>query len=290
MESSRLSAIQKVVIVFRPDSDRAKRLAIEVAKWLEDRDIQVFSHPQQKIGVRKAYPKMSAKTKADLAVALGGDGTYLEAVRLLDGKKIPIVGVNLGSLGFLTEIRVEELYSILQATLESKMEMRPRTMLELSILSRNKKISETKALNDVVLERGSYSQLIPLSIFADNKLVSSMKADGVIVASPTGSTAYNLAAGGPILHPEVNALVVTSICPHSLTSRPLLFSDQVELCLQINDGQKAQLTVDGQKFAVITAKEKVMIRKAKCSHFILQKPDHNYFALLREKLKFGERA
>lgn len=278
-------------IVYRSDREPAVELSIEVARWLKAKNLQVYSHPQQKIkGVTK-LPQRGGLDRLDLIVVLGGDGTYLEAVRLLDGRKVPILGINMGSLGFLTETRIDEIYTALEDTLTNKMESRPRSMLSAQVFRGRRLRSEFTALNDVVLERGSLSHLIHLALYADGQFVNNVKADGLIIASPTGSTAYNLAAGGPILHPEVDAFVVTPICPHSLTNRPTLFPGMSALSFKLNaENQSAELTIDGQTRAEISHLDKVVVKKAPCQHFVLREPSHNYFDLLREKLKFGERA
>jgi NAD+ kinase len=284
--------VRKVIIVHRPDTPRALQMAAELAQWFSKKKVEVFSHPQQKISHRaKTYPSAKALSSIDLVVVLGGDGTYLEAVRILQGHRIPIVGVNLGSLGFLTVNRAEDLYKVLEKTLSGRMEIRPRSMLKVTLKRRGRKFKEWTALNDVVIERGSFSHLINISLYSDGQLISPIKADGLIVASPTGSTAYNLAAGGPILHPESKTVVVTPICPHSLTSRPTILPDDKELVFKLNDKPlKAFLTIDGQKYGEISAQDEVTIVRSGHDHFVLRSPEYNYFNLLREKLRFGERA
>ena len=285
-----LKSTQNVCIVYRPDKKEALSLARELADWFTDKQIKVYSHPQQKI--RSKIPAIGRDhplESMDLIVVLGGDGTYLEAVRMLDGCQTPILGVNLGSLGFLTQTRSDNLYPILNMALQNKMEMRPRTMLQIKVRKSGRIRKNICALNDVVIERGPTTQLIGISLYSNKQLACHIKADGVITASPTGSTAYNLAAGGPILHPFVAAFVVTPIAPHSLTSRPLLFPDDQCLSYQIDEGQKAQLNVDGQILTEVTSKDEVTIQKSAHTHQVLRQPSHNYFQLLREKLRFGER-
>ncbi len=282
--------VRSVVIVYRPDSNPAIKNAIELASWLKKKSIKVYSHPQQSMpgGTKKIKPSQIAKVQ--LVIVLGGDGTYLHAVRLVGGEMIPILGVNMGSLGFLTETRKDDLYSAVTLTLEGRMEMRPRAMLDVRIQRHGKIISEHQALNDVVLERGPFSQLITIAMYCENHLVGEIKADGVVVASPTGSTAYNLAAGGPILHPNVKSIVVTPICPHSLTHRPIIFPDDQALTFRIlNKNKKAILHVDGQNGGEIRPGDEMIITRAACDHYILRKSSQNYFDLLREKLRFGER-
>ena len=282
--------IKSVVIVHRPESNNAVKSAFELSEWLRKRAIQVFSHPQQKLSDKVKKVKESWLKAVDLVIVLGGDGTYLHAVRMLAGQKIPILGVNMGSLGFLTENRRQDLYSVVQMTLDGKMEMRPRAMIDVKVHRHSKIISEARALNDVVIERGQFSQLISIEMYSKENLVGDVKADGIVIATPTGSTAYNLSAGGPILHPHVRAFVVTPICPHSLTHRPILFPDDQALTFKLlKKKQKALLTVDGQTGGNLIAGDEVIVTRAKCNHYMLRRPTHRYFDLLREKLKFGER-
>lgn len=282
--------VKNVAIVYRPGMKKALDKACEVGNWLKEKKIKVYSHPQRKFKVSgKQVPVLKNKKLIDLVIVLGGDGTYLEAVRMLDGHKAPILGINLGSLGFLTENPIDELFKVLEMTLNSSMEMRPRSLLKVILKKDSKKIKEFTALNDIVLERGSRSQLINLQMLCDKMLVSEVKADGVIVSSPTGSTAYNLAAGGPILHPEAESYVVTPICPHSLTNRPIIFPDNKKLILKLFSTNKASLTVDGRFAYDLTDKHQVIIEKSSHIHYVLKKPSHNYFDLLNSKLKFGQR-
>lgn len=281
--------IQKVAIVYRPGGPQAINLARELSQWLAQRKIQVVSHPEQKISTQ--VKPLKSLTGLDLVVVLGGDGTYLEAVRMLDGQRVPILGINMGSLGFLTVSRSQELYPLMELALDGKLELKRRSMINIEIRSSGKTREEYAALNDLVIERGPQSRLLNVSMTVDNLPISSIKADGLIIATPTGSTAYNLAAGGPILHPEVDALVVTPICPHSLTSRPFIFPDARKIQFSVlGSGMRATLTVDGGKKATIGPNDEVCVERHRNDHLFLRKVGHNYFSLLREKLKFGERA
>tara|TARA_B100000749_G_C18450166_1_gene476243 strand:+ start:84535 stop:85431 length:897 start_codon:yes stop_codon:yes gene_type:complete len=283
--------IKNVVIVYRPGRKDALDKAQELAQWLADKKIKVLSHPKRRFKVNKRLaPVVKSPGILDLVIVLGGDGTYLEAVRMLDGRSAPIVGVNMGSLGFLTENRVDDMYQVIDMALSGKMELRPRSMLQLKLKKGTQIQKSMIALNDAVLERGSRSHLIYVQVDCDNQMVKQLKADGLIVSSPTGSTAYNLAAGGPICHPEVSALLVTPVCPHSLTNRPLVFPDNRKLCVRLVKGaQKASLTIDGKTVAEITDKHHITIEKHKKGHFVLKTPSHNYFNLLNEKLSFSQR-
>lgn len=286
MKHSKLE-VKTIVIVYRPDTKEAIRLSNELSQWLKKKNITTFSHPDQTI---ESTEKISDISEADLVIVLGGDGTYLEAVRFLKGRDTPILGINLGSLGFLTENQVDNLYPIVEQAINSQLEMRPRLMLEIMVKQKSQTHSFT-ALNDVVFERGAQSQLVSLSVFGDEHLITSLKADGLIFSSPTGSTAYNLAAGGPILHPEIKAFTMTPICAHSLTDRPAVFPEnQIIRIKNNNPNQKIVINADGRRLLEFSHTDEAILKKANCDHSVLRKPSHNYFDLLREKLKFGERA
>lgn len=280
-----------IALVYRLETEQAVSMAKKVAEYLVDKGFAVFTAPEQKVvpGTKMAKTKQQMDS-LKLVIVLGGDGTYLRAVRLLEGRSVPILGFNMGSLGFLTAHTAESAFPIIDKTLAGQMQLRPRSMIVTKILRKGKVRGEFHALNDVVVERGSYSQLINTAIYSDSFLVSHVKADGFIVASPSGSTAYNLAAGGPILHPEAPVFVVTPVAPHSLTSRPLIVPDHGELKFKL-DGktQKAHFIVDGQKMTEITAEDEVVLTRSEYDHWIVREPNHNYFHLLREKLKFGDR-
>jgi NAD+ kinase len=279
-----------IAIMYRPGTEEAITQARELASWFLKKNFTVYSAPGQKLVAKCEQVNAKNLDQIEWAIALGGDGTYLRAVHMLEGRQIPILGVNMGNLGFLTETRVEDLYSAIQSTLKGEMEFRPRSMLQVEVHRKGKVISSHIGLNDAVLERGSNTHLINIEIYSQKHLVAQVKADALIVASPMGSTAYNLAAGGPILHPEVRAIVVTPVCPHALTSRPLIFPDDQKLSFKVMTRDKrAILTVDGVNRGEITFEDEVVVVRNHLDHFVIRKPSSNYFSLLREKLKFGQR-
>ncbi len=282
-----MSAFKKIGIIIRKDTPKALSEAKKLGEWLVEQNLDVYCEPNVELCEKsKKLTSENDFDEIDLLVVLGGDGTYLQAIRMLNGRQTPIVGVNLGSLGFLTDNRLEELYTMMKATLANKMDRRPRSILNISINGEEKFL----ALNDMVIERGDRTHLLNIGIYCDGQIVTETKADGVIVSSPTGSTAYNLAAGGPILHPEVKAIVVTPICPHSLTLRPMIFPDDREIEFQIiGDKRSALLTIDGNKTMEISSKHKLLVKRNQRDHQIIRHQTHNFFNLLREKLKFGER-
>jgi len=285
----------KVALVYRPETAKALSLAKKVTEFLKKKGVPVLTAPEQKVIPGTQLMKSSkAFDSIGLVIVLGGDGTYLRAVRLLGlgvhGRSVPILGFNMGSLGFLTAHSADSVFEVIQKTLDGKMELRPRAKITARIFRKGKMRAEFHALNDMVIERGSLSHLITTSIYSEKFLVSEVKADAFIIASPSGSTAYNLAAGGPILHPESAVFVVTPVAPHSLTSRPLIFPDDRELSFKLSRTPQADFIVDGQKQAVLKAEDEVVIRRCECNHWIVREPSHNFFHLLREKLKFGDRS
>ncbi len=284
-----MAAKKRVLIVYRPHKSEPWKTAQELTKWLKEQKAEVYTHHDQKLipGTKRAT--LANLKKMSFVVVLGGDGTYLRAVRMLDQIRLPIIGVNLGSLGFLTEVTVEQMYQVVERGLRGKVELKPRSMLDIAV-KKNKKPIHFTALNDIVIERGPYSRLISLAIYSNNSLVTELKADGLIVSTPTGSTAYNLAAGGPIVHPDVKAIVVTPICPHSLNDRPITVPDDQELSLQVTSKEsKALFSVDGQKIEGIDLRDRIIIKKSKTTHLKLHLANNTYFDVLRKKLNYGQR-
>ena len=281
--------IQNVAIIYRDQTPRAQSLAEELCTWLKNKKLNVFFQKDKsthKDGMTIETPEQLKNLQ--LVVVLGGDGTYLEAVRFLGDQQVPVLGINLGSLGFLTENRVDEVYEVLEATLQGKMKQVPLALLSVEVKAPQPQ--KFIALNDIVIERGQSTHLLNVGMYWDGDLVTETKADGMIISSPTGSTAYNLAAGGPILQPEVHAIVATPICSHSLTSRPIIFPDNKVLSVRIlGQNRSGILSIDGQRRAEINEKCEILIQRHKLEHIVLRKTSHNFFSLLREKLKFGER-
>lgn len=282
-----------VAIVYRSQTDEAVRSAKELTRWLKSQGHQAFTAPAQKTLTGAPLMKSpEAFDRIDLVVVLGGDGTYLRAVRLLEGRQIPILGFNMGSLGFLTVHPVSKLHTLVKKTLAGKMSLRPRSMIHAIVRRGGRKRGEFHALNDVVLERGSSPHLINAAIFLGSHEVSKVKADAFIVASPTGSTAYNLAAGGPILDPSVRAFAITPVAPHALTTRPLLVPDDTEIIFRLVPGrdQTANFVVDGQREMQLGSEDEIILKKSSYDHLVVREPGFNAYTVLKDKLKFGERA
>ncbi len=290
--------IKRVVIFYRSKSRKIKRKAQEISNFLKKKNIH-FDLVFQK--------ESPAFKQADLIVCLGGDGAYLKAVKY--GPAVPILGINMGSLGFLTPYEAQTSLSLLEKTLNGQMFLKKSHFikarvykkktppansrsnippaLSVALLKKDKQIFY--AVNDIVVERGAFSRLINVSIFINKKHIYSLKSDGLIVSSPLGSTAYNLAAGGPILHPEVSSLVITPICSHSLTSRPVVIPDSSEIHLSLATGTKACLTIDGSAQSELSDQNAAVITKDKNFFLSVAEKEETGFALLRKKLKFGQR-
>jgi NAD+ kinase len=226
---------------------------------------------------------------ADALVVLGGDGTLLAASRLLE-KPIPVLGVNFGSLGFLTEITLADLYPALEGVLEGRYEHEDRRLLRVVVHRRQRPDVTSDVLNDVVITKAGPSRIIEVDVDVDGAFVSSFRADGIIVSSPTGSTAYNLAAGGPILHPTLPAVVITPICPHMLTNRPLVVSDEARIEVRLRAARDVDVyaALDGQETFAFTDGDHVAVTGSPRRLKLVKAPGRDYYAVLRTKLKWGD--
>lgn len=287
----KLKENKKIAIVYRIHAPEAVRMAKKVVAKLKSKRIKVFTAPEQKQldGTTMLISSNELK-EMSLVIVLGGDGTYLRAVRLLKGHQVPILGFNMGYLGFLTAHSVDDVFAIIDETLKNKMVVQSRSRIHTSVKLKTGRRLAFDALNDVVIERGSFSQLISTAIYFDKSYVNHIKADGVIISTPTGSTAYNLAAGGPLLHPETKALVLTPVAPHSLTTRPLIFPDDKKMVIKLEQQTAtAHLIIDGQKVLELSQDDEVTINRCEMDHIMIRRSGHNFFELLKEKLRFGDR-
>lgn len=291
MTNRQKMACRRIAIIYRFRKKEAKEMALQMVKWLSAKGCQCYCDPSQGIllpGTQEITE--SNKREMDFALVLGGDGTYLSTVRMFHRSLIPILGVNMGSLGFLTQTSKQEIKTCLDKALKDELQTSNRTLLEVTVQQVGKKKSRLLALNDIVFERGLSGRLIYMSIKVDGYLMSHLRADGLVVSTPTGSTAYNLAAGGPIICPEVPAIVITPVCPHSLTNKPLTIFNKQTIELQLaNRTQSATFLVDGHQEMDLTSKDIVVIKKARQTLQMLISPDANYFDILRGKLRFGQR-
>ena len=276
--------VKNTLIIYRSDSPNIKQTLIQVEDCLKKNNIQTQSFSQTSVSKESFH-----HSNIDLVIVLGGDGTYLQAVQSMSNYTVPFLGINMGSFGFLTVHRQESVIHCLESVLKGEMIIEERTLIDVRLNNGEHQENIFLALNDMVIERGSFSHLISISISIQNKNIYSIKADGVIISSPTGSTAYNLAAGGPILHPQVNSFAITPICSHSLTNRPVIVPDTCEMSFKINNqNQSAFLTIDGKKIIQISNKDQLTVQKSIKKHKTLREKKHNDFLLLKDKLKFSQ--
>jgi NAD+ kinase len=286
-------AINKVGIISKPRKAEVGELVPRLLAWLRERDIDVLMDRETGAllpGGEKGVPRNEMPEQVDLLIVLGGDGTLLATARTLSRKNVPILAVNLGGLGFLTVITRDELYPTLEAVLAGDYQCDRRVRIEAEIVRADEVIASYLALNDIVLNKGAIARILDFDVRADGKFISTFKSDGLIVSTPTGSTAYSLAAGGPILTPSVRALIITPICAHTLTNRPLVLPDTVTIEVLVKSQRESvYVTVDGQVGVAARSEDVVRIRKADADVEIIQPRDRDYFEILRQKLKWGER-
>jgi NAD+ kinase len=286
-------SVQRVGIALKPNKPEAGLVVQEMIAWLRQRDREVLLD-QEAAAVFPAggagHPRAEVAAQADLVVVLGGDGTILSIARLMRARQVPILGVNLGGLGFLTEVTLPELFPALDAVLKEDYAVSRRRMLTAEVRRADAGVGDYEALNDVVMTGTAPSRIVELETYVNGEYVATYRADGLIISSPTGSTAYCLSAGGPILYPTLAALVLIPICPHTLTNRPLVLPDsaQVEV-VQRSPGEEVHLTVDGQVDVALQHRDSVVVRRSAHVVTLVKSPKLNYFELLRTKLRWGER-
>lgn len=292
------SAIGRVGIVAKRGLVGAAEHLTRLEAWLRERRVEVVY--ESDIAAVTGGPALTtARSRedlphdVDLIIVLGGDGTLLSmATRIAQsGRDIPILGVNFGSLGFLTETRIDELYPTLESTLNGTAQFHERAMLAAEGCRERDVFDSRIVLNDVVFTKGALSRMIELSVWVSGGFVTKVKADGLIIAGATGSTAYNLAAGGPIVHPDVDALVLTPIAPHTLTNRPVVIpgTASIEVRPRVSGRDDVYVTYDGQSGYPLQKGDVVRVRKSERRLRLVKAPARSYFELLREKLKWGER-
>ena len=240
-------------------------------------------------GKHESFTRGEMMQRCDMVIVLGGDGTLLSLARHQRGRIVPILGINLGHLGFLTEVAASEAYEQIEAALEGRMRRSRRMMLASELVRREGVLELPHVLNDVVINKSALARIFDVDILVDGQWATNVRADGIIISTPTGSTAYNLAANGPIVHPEMDVIIISPICPHTLTQRPVVLSGNVELELRINNGEEIYLTLDGQKGFPISGGDVVKIKRSERRLCILSPADRDFFDVLRNKLNWGKR-
>jgi NAD+ kinase len=291
-----MSSIKRVGIVLKPHQPQALKTICELTIWLGQRGIQLVGGPQierERIehetgcSVHEVEPDKLAAA-ADLVLVLGGDGTMIATARLIGDEEVPVLGVNYGRLGYLTEFRIEELYEALEMILAGNYRLDKRVMLAVELQRGDEIINRNRVLNDVVINKSALARIIEIEAYLNSQFVGSFRADGLIVSTPTGSTAYNLSAGGPVIFPSMNAVVITPICPFTLSNRPLVVPDDalIELLMKTAN-EEVTLTLDGQVGFPLTVNDRVIIRKSRTTFNLIQPSNRNYFDVLRDKLRWG---
>jgi NAD+ kinase len=286
--------IKTVGIISRPRREDIARVVPPLVNWLQAHGAEVTCDSE----TNDCLGSLAVRTRkreelpgcTDLLIVLGGDGTLLSAGRLASERKVPILAVNLGGMGFLTSVSLDEIYSILEEIFSGKHRVSKRVMLESEIVRAGAVIRRQIALNDAVLNKAALARIMDLELRVDGEYVTTYKADGLILSTPTGSTAYSLAAGGPIVYPTVEAFVVTPICPHTLTNRPLVIPDSATIEVEFKAGDDAVfLTLDGQIGIELVRGDHIRVRKAAEKLLLVRPAKKTYYEILRNKLKWGER-
>ncbi|MBI4472141.1 MAG: NAD(+)/NADH kinase [Acidobacteria bacterium] len=266
--------VQSVIIITKPQAE-VVRVGNDLIEWFKSKQIE-------------ASLDKDAARKADLAVVVGGDGTLLAAARLLGDRQIPIVAINHGGLGFLTEVTLQEMYPALERVLAGQFITERRMMMDVMLTRRKKRIASWRALNDTVINKGSVARIIEIEAYVDGQYVSKFRADGLIIATPTGSTAYNLSAGGPIIFPSMDAMIMTPICSHTLTNRPIVLPEGVKIEVMLRSEQDdVHVTIDGQVGQKLEMDDRLTIEKSVVGVKLVAPGGKNYFDVLRGKLKWG---
>jgi NAD+ kinase len=285
--------IRSVGIVSKPIKKVICDVVPPLLDWLRQRKIDALVDNETGHcidGTLRGVPRDSLSDTVDLLIVLGGDGTLLSAARALGGRSVPILGVNLGGLGFLTSVTLEELYPVLEQVVAGDYRTSDRMTLQATVTHDGNVSGPHLALNDAVVNKSAMARMLEFDVYVDNSHVGRYRADGLIVATPTGSTAYSLAAGGPIVHPDLDVLVITPICPHMLTNRPLLIPGFAEVGVDFSAAEEpAYLTLDGQTGTQIGLNHRVAITKSENKVKLVRPTDKNYFEILRSKLRWSER-
>jgi NAD+ kinase len=291
-----MSPIKRIGIVLKPNQPDALRTVCELVTWLNERNIKLVGTPELErdrienetgCPVDQA-PREDLAANVDLILVLGGDGTMIATARMLGDREVPVLGVNYGGLGYLAEFRIEELYQALESILAGNFRLDKRVMLGVELRRGGELITQNRVLNDVVINKSALARIIQIEAYLNQRFVNSFRADGLIISTPTGSTAYNLSAGGPVIFPSMNAVVITPICPFTLSNRPIVVPDDatIELLLK-TDQEEVTLTLDGQVGFSLNVEDCVVIRKSSVTFNLVQPSNRNYFDVLRDKLRWG---
>jgi NAD+ kinase len=283
--------IKRIGIFANIEKEKIADQVRSLKKWLEEKGVHVFLEMEvsRRMAVTGGLKWNDLARKSELVVALGGDGTMLRTAHYMAGHRVPILGINLGSFGYLTEVNLNEIHSTLDLVISGKFVTDKRMMLDVSIKHGKTVVNVGSILNDVVINRGDLSRMNELEMEVNGMYLTTYKGDGLIVSTPTGSTAYSLSAGGPIVFPGNDLIIVNPICPHTLTNRPIIFSDQSNLKITLWSKDKgAMLTLDGQEAYKIKSGDVVTVKKSKHATMLVLSPYRSYGEILRSKLGWGD--
>lgn len=279
-------------IISRPRRSNLAEVVPQLLHWLEEHGVRTVLDPETAGSLKSdglGKTRHQVAEEAELLLVLGGDGTLLAAAREAALRGVPILPVNMGSLGFLTSFTVDELYPALEATLAGESTINERVLLLVERVNRGEILTKQRVLNDCVVHKGTLARMIELELYIDDGFVCRYRADGLIVATPTGSTAYSMSAGGPIVHPMVESILITPICPHTLSDRPVVIHDTSKIELRVAESSESVfLTLDGQTGVPMQVGDRVRITRAEERLKLIQPPNKAYFEILRSKLKWGE--
>ena len=285
--------MKRLGIVAKTDREEARTVVPQLLEWCAAHGIQPVLEKETAALCPEATVPMAGRpelpSQSDLLLVLGGDGTLLSMARLVGDLGVPILGVNLGGLGFLTALTLDELFPALESYLRGELVIEERMLLEARVFRQGERLGEYAALNDVVITKSAMSRIIRLEVAVDGVFATGYRADGLILSTPTGSTAYCLSAGGPIVFPTMDAVVLTPICSHTLTNRPIVLPATQRISITLLTDQDVMLTLDGQVGFALKAHDIVEVRRATARTRLLRVPQKNFFSVLRTKLKWGER-
>jgi NAD+ kinase len=290
--------MKRIGIIAKQNKPEAVPIVRSLVEWLRPKKIEVFIeegmgklvHPPLTGPQLNSVERENIPRHVEMIIVLGGDGTLLSVARLVRDYAVPILGVNLGGLGFLTEITLKELYRVLERVVQGDFTTDERVVLNASVIRRGERMAEFIVLNDAVINKGALARIIDLETTINGEYLTTFKSDGLILSTPTGSTAYNLSAGGPIVYPSLHCIIITPICPHTLTNRPIMIPDDVEIRAMLKTKQQEViLTLDGQQGFTLEFEDVVEVKKAEGRILLIKSPYRHYFEVLREKLKWGER-
>lgn len=291
-----MASIKRIGVVVKPHQPDALATLCRLTEWLNQLNVTLvvtpdLDHERIEHDTGCVVPVVANEEIArqvDMMLVLGGDGTMIATSRLIGDTEVPVMGVNYGGMGYLAEFRIEEMFAALEPVLAGDYKLERRLMLAVELLRGDELVTRNRVLNDVVVNKSALARIIEIETYLDGQFVNSFRADGLIVATPTGSTAYNLSAGGPIIFPSMNAVVITPICPFTLSNRPIVVPDDslIEVRLK-TEKEEVALTLDGQVGFPLAAGDHVVIRKSKTTFNLVQPKNRNYFDLLRDKLKWG---